>query len=257
MERFKALDIVQKGILLLVAAMVLIFSAIYPFVLSREGFLYQDTILVPSQENGDTRYTGKLGGEAAVFTVSADGSIRFTLGETAYGPYLVREDPTAVSEDMEMAEWMTGLEILRGEELLFRGGMIQMDDGSYWLFDEAGELRSYDVSVTSGDGTVTLYDENGQKIDPMAPSLTTIVMLHDGPELTHKGVGLGWFFGVLLCALTAVTILYADELFRWQLSFRIRETDRAEPSDWELAGRYLEWILFPILAFGTFLMGLR
>ena len=255
MKRFKTLNIFQKGILLILAAMILIFSAVYPYVLSRKGFLFQDAILVPRQENGETVYSGKINGEAAAFTVSADRTIRFTYGAACYGPYLVREDPSAIPKDEELADRMTGLEILHGDELLFRGGMTRMDDGSCWLFDEEGNFASFDISVTFGDGTA--YDVNGNEIDPMAPSPTTLITLYDGPELTHKGVGLAWFVGVVLCVLTAMTILYADELFRWNLSFRIRDVDRAEPSEWELGVRYLEWILFPILALGTFIMGLQ
>ena len=255
MERFKALDKFQKGILLLLAAMILIFSAVYPYVLSRKGFLYRDAILVPSQENGETIYSGKINGEPAIFTVSADRTIRFTYGAAYYGPYLVREDPSAIPKDEEIADRMTGLELLCDDELLFRGGVFLMDDGSYWLFDEEGDLKSHEVNVTIRDGT-TLYDGNGNEIDPMAPSLTALVTLYYGPELTHKGVGLAWFGGVFLCVLTAMTILYADELFRWNLSFRIQDVDRAEPSDWELGTRYLQWILLPILALATFIMGL-
>lgn len=54
-----------------------------------------------------------------------------------------------------------------------------------------------------------------------------------------------------------MTILYANELFQWHLSFHIQDVDRAEPSEWELGSRYLEWILFPVLALPTFIMGLR
>ena len=255
MERFKALNIFQKAILFILAAMILIFSAVYPYVLSRKGFLYQDTILVPSQKNGETLYSGKIDGETAAFTVSADRTIRFNYGAAYYGPYLVREDPSAIPKDEELADRMTGLEILHGDELLFRGGMTRMDDGSYWLFDEEGNFESFDIGVTFGDGTA--YDVNGNEVDPMAPSPTTLITLHYGPELAHKGVGLAWFGGVFLCVLTAMTILYADELFRWHMSFRIQDVDRAEPSEWELGTRYMEWILLPILALATFIMGLR
>ena len=74
---------------------------------------------------------------------------------------------------------------------------------------------------------------------------------NDGSERTHKVVGLAWFGGVFLSALAAMTILYANE------SFHIQDVDRAEPSEWELGSRYLEWILFPVLALPTFIMGLR
>lgn len=258
MERFKTLDKLQKGILLFEAAMILIFSVVYPFVISRKGFLFQDTILVPSQENGNTVYSGKIHGERAAFTVFADRTIQFTYGTTEYGPYLVREDPGAVPKDNEMAEEMTGIEILKGDALLFRGGVMSINNGeSYWLFDEDSSFESINVGVTFGDGTGTMYDVNGNLIDPMSPSASTIFELFNGPTLTNKGDGLAWLFGVFLCVLTAITILYADELFRWNLSFRIRNVEHAEPAEWEITCRYLEWILFPIIALVVFIMGLR
>ena len=75
--------------------------------------------------------------------------------------------------------------------------------------------------------------------------------------LRHKGQWPVWLGGMLLCVITALTVLFADELFRWHLSFRIRNADRAEPSDWEIAGRYLSWTALPLLALVVFILGLR
>ena len=43
----------------------------------------------------------------------------------------------------------------------------------------------------------------------------------------------------------------------FRLAFRIRGADRAEPSDWEIAGRYLSWTALPVLALALFIGGLR
>ena len=42
---------------------------------------------------------------------------------------------------------------------------------------------------------------------------------------------------LIISIFNAFSILYADEIFRWNLAFQIRDTDGAEPSDWEIAGR--------------------
>ena len=56
------------------------------------------------------------------------------------------------------------------------------------------------------------------------------------------------FVAVFICVLNAVSILFADELFRWNLAFQIRNVDHAEPSDLEIAGRYMrEGILAELL----------
>ena len=62
---------------------------------------------------------------------------------------------------------------------------------------------------------------------------------------------------MFLCILTAFSILFADELFRWNLALRIQNADRAEPSDWEIAGRYISWTLLPVIAMFVFIEGLR
>ena len=48
-----------------------------------------------------------------------------------------------------------------------------------------------------------------------------------------------------------------DELFRWNLSFSIRHPERAEPSDWEIAGRYISWTALAVMALAVFISGLR
>ena len=78
-----------------------------------------------------------------------------------------------------------------------------------------------------------------------------------GPELTHKGDWSVWLGGAALCLITWITVLFADELFRLQMSFRIRDAEWAEPSEWEMAGRYISWAALPFLAFFAFMMGLQ
>lgn len=52
MERIKTLNYYQKGIIIVMVAMILIFAMIYPKTISRVGYRYNDEILVPNQENG-------------------------------------------------------------------------------------------------------------------------------------------------------------------------------------------------------------
>ena len=244
MDRIKELGRYQKILLLLMAVMILAFTVIYPIVTARSGFLYEDTILVPSKEDGGTVYSGKIYGTAATFTVSADKTVIFQYGNTVYGPYTVKEDPTAIPKDSDLQTQMTGIELRCGGEIVFRGGVVNSGDWRM-LYNEDGSfdlLRS--ITATMSDGT-------------MEPSVSTILDLTDGPALTHKGTWLGWFGGVLICVITALTMLFADELFRWNASFLVRNAEEAEPSDWEIAGRYITWTALPIGALALFILGLR
>jgi len=98
---------------------------------------------------------------------------------------------------------------------------------------------------------------DGNIIDPMEPSVSTILDLMAGPEMTHKGEWLVWFCGVFVCFVATISILFADELFRLSLAFRIRNVEYAEPSDWEIGSRYIIWTLLPVCALVLFILGLR
>lgn len=243
LARVKVLGRYQKILLLLMAVMILAFTVTYPIVTARSGFLYKDAILVPAEEDGCTVYSGKIYGTAAAFTVSADKTVIFQYGNTVYGPYTVKEDPAAIPKDSDLQAQMTGIELRCGGEIVFRGGVVNSGDWRM-LYNEDGSfdlLRS--ITATMSDGT-------------MEPSVSTILDLTDGPALTHKGTWLGWFGGVLICVITALTMLFADELFRWNASFLVRNAEEAEPSDWEIAGRYITWTALPVMAAVIFILGL-
>ena len=244
LDRIKELGRYQKILLLLMAVMILAFTVIYPIVTALSGFLYEDTILVPAEEDGGTVYSGKIRGTAATFTVSADKTVIFQYGNTVYGPYTVKEDPAAIPKDSDLQAQMTGIELRCAGEIVFRGGVVNSGDWRM-LYNEDGSfdlLRS--ITATMSDGT-------------MEPSVSTILDLTDGPALTHKGTWLGWFGGVLICVITALTMLFADELFRWNASFLVRNAEEAEPSDWEIAGRYITWTVLPVMAAVIFILGLK
>lgn len=61
---------------------------------------------------------------------------------------------------------------------------------------------------------------------------------------------------VFICIITADSILFVDELFRFHLWFRIGDVEGAEPSEWEIAVRYISWTILPIYAFVCFITGL-
>ena len=253
MQRIKALNGFQKGILIIMIVMTLVFAVIYPMTISKVGYRYNDTILVPTQENGDTLYSGKMKGQQACFTVS-DNTVTFQYGDKTYGPYTVKKDPTAIPKDNDMRGSMTGVEVWEGESILFRGGILDMGD-LYWLYSEDGSLDSMiGISYVTSDGIER--DENGNPIDKMKPSASAIYELTNNPQMTHKGEGGVWFGAVFVCIFNALSILFADELFRFNLMFRIRDVEYAEPSDCEIAGRYIGWTVMMIAALVIFIAGL-
>lgn len=149
---------------------------------------------------------------------------------------------------------MTGVELRQGETVIFRGGVLSPEESYQRLYNEDGSLASPAIGMTCN---VILMGESKNVMDSMEPSASTILDLMAGPALTHKGEWVAWFGGILICTITAISILFADELFRWHLSFQIRDSDNAEPSDWEIASRYISWSVLSLFAMILFIAGLQ
>ncbi|MBR2929314.1 MAG: hypothetical protein IKC24_09205 [Oscillospiraceae bacterium] len=122
------------------------------------------------------------------------------------------------------------------------------------MTNEDGTHAGFSVTATTTDGVT--YDANGNRIDPVKPSAATIYDLMNEPELTKRGDWIAWVLGVVCSILTAASMLFADELFRWNLAFQIRNVEHAEPPDWEIAGRYLSWTVLTLLVLGFYIGGL-
>ena len=250
-KRIKNLNRYQKCLLLIMLLMSLVFTILYPITISRVGYEYKNSIFVPTQEeNNNIIYSGKIHGTQAHFTVSEDKTLVY--GDKTYGPYTLKEDPGAIPQNDDMSEYMTGVELRCGENILFRGGVLQTAD-SYWLYNEDG--TDYEFSYVAEDGTER--DADGNIIDPDEPSTGNILELMNDPVLTHKGNWTAWLGALIISIFNAFSILYADEIFRWNLAFQIRDTDGAEPSDWEIAGRYVSWIILILVALIIYIMGLN
>ncbi len=100
----------------------------------KSGYSYRGVILVPAQENGQTRYCGKIRGEDVCFTVSGKGTVTFQYGEKTYEPFTVKEDRTAEPYGHESNPNVVGLEVREGEKILFRGGLLVGNGAYYWYY---------------------------------------------------------------------------------------------------------------------------
>lgn len=254
MQRIKRLNNYQKGVIIAMVIMALLFAVIYPKTLARVGYRYHDAILVPQQEGGNTVYSGKIDGGQAQFIVSENKSVVLQYRDKTYGPYMIQENPTAIPKDEKFEDGIIGIEVFNGDKVLFRGGLVDYGD-AYWLYNEDGTLYGFEFSYAPDYGLEV--DQDGNEIDKMTPSAYTIYELLNQPKLTHKGDASAWFGAVFVCILNTLSILFADELFRWNLSFQIRNTEDAEPSDWEIAGRYMGWTVLAITALVIFITGLQ
>lgn len=253
MERIKELDRYPKIILLLLVLMAVAFLIIYSVTASRVGYRYQDSILVPEAQGDSTVYSGRIQGQDAAFTVLAN-SVTFRLGETEYGPYTVKKDPTAVPQGEELKDSMTGIEVRKKDSIWFRGGVLDLGGNGRMLYREDGKTV-FHFTVSTGGGT--MIDSDGNVVDPMEPSVHIILELLEGPELEKKGHFGVWFLGLFFSGITAISIVFADELFRLRLSFRVANAYDLEPSDWEILGRHISWTVITGMTLVLYILGLQ
>lgn len=235
-------------VLIVIAA---VFSALYFFIGRRYGVEYQDALYFLNSERGATVYSAKVDGQSASFTVEKD-TVTYRWGDTVYGPYTIRKDPTAAPG----GEWeyldLIGVEIREEDSILFRGGYA---DDLFLFIREDGKPESSSLFHVTYNGVE--HDADGNVVDLHRPSLSTIIRFSQLPKAdAHRGSLMYWFFGLLTAGIAALLLKFDDTLFRWDLSFRIRNPEYAEPSDWEIFSRIFSWIVFTLLSLGLFIAGL-
>ena len=250
MKKIRSLSAYAKFMLIVLAAMLLVFSILYPICLSRTGFAYRGAILRQTEKDGVTVYSGKVQGKETVFNVYSDRSVEYRRGSASFGPYTVRETPEAVAEELTGDPDIIGVELRTGSRIVFRGAMLNHSLPGRWLYNTDGT----DFSVPVFPNT---ENQDGSSLNAEEPLPAIVLDLMYGPRLTHNGQAVCWFAGAALCLLTALLILFADRLFRWDLQFIIRDPEGAEPSEWMYARWYFNWTLLAACALFVFIYGLN
>ena len=108
----------------------------------------------------------------------------------------------------------------------------------------------------------SLYDPYAQTYEEreketFEPTLGVIFRAAKGPELVNKGEWLFFALGLLLCAVNAFSVLFADNMFRRKASTWLRNAENVEPSENAIAYRNLSWFVLLIVSLGIFIVGLK
>ena len=251
-NRFRSLDKYQKCIIIAMAVTAVIFAVLTGKAVFRKGISFRDTILTKTEENGSTIYSGTRNGYATSITILPDSGIVYRYGKKEFGPYYVELNNSLLDPGVSPND-ETGYEIREGDKVIFRGSV--RDTGASLLFyNENGDFEAFGNTYIETNGVVIM---DGKVIDQDEPTKAELIGISRGLPTTHKGNFGFWFAGVIVCMLNVFSILYADEIFRFYLSFRIDNAEDAVPSDWEITSRYLGWLFMfiPIIMF--FALGLK
>lgn len=245
-HKFLELSKGQRILVLIQPALIALFLLLYLIFGTQQFVEIDDTDLRCREKDGVVTYSGQVEGKPAVFTVRSDRTVEYRLGDARYGPYTIVFDDSILPEDYSIPTFVTKPEALRGVELhgggevLFRGAYMTSDMLPLLLFREDGTRIGSSSEDLSG-----------------APAPELILELALAPDTEGRGEFMFFLLGVLLCFLNALSILYAEEQFRFAMRLHIRNTEDMEPSDWELFVRWLCWIIATGLALIFFIGSLN
>lgn len=250
MDKFCEMSRFRKIMLILMAAMVLGFGIAAPILHSRPGIEYKGSFLRMEAEGDTTRFSGRVDGEAAVWTVHPGGIVEHRWGDCVYGPYQVVED---LSARPDLDHSLTGIEIRRGDEVLFRGGYTR---GAEWsvLYQQDGEpIVDIMMFAVSTNGLVIGADGPIAPEELHEPSLSSVARIAMGDEdLVRRGSFGSYLLVTLLAALNIVQILFPKWFFRRSIIWTVRDPDRAEPSDIYVLMQKVEWVFLAIVTFALY-----
>lgn len=257
MERFKESSVLQKAGMIASVVMVVVFAVLYIISYNRVGVLYKDKFFVKSEENGNTVFSGRIDLKEAVLTVRPDGTLYYRYDGKEYAPYRIVSDPTVIPASSPLSEkrvqqYVEGVCIYQGDDLLFRGGLYRISTVGYILCDTNGELLLSNIDV---DKRPNPFD-SGHTYDPVMPSVFDIISLVKGPQIVRRCFPTFYILGVIISVYNVLSILFEDELFRLKLGFSVHNPAAAAPSDWELFKRKTSYIAIPVAILVVFTMGL-
>ena len=248
MEKLKAkwleMNLYRRILLAVMVAEIMGFLIANVIAANRPGLEYGGTLLYPRMERETQIYEGTVDGEPAQFVVSPEGEVSYQWGDFSYGPWQVSRDPTAVPDGFRGE---TGLEIRRGDEVVFRG--IYNPGSSNLLIDENGEpVWDMTFSVESSGGGAALYVDGREvtREEQHQPSLGALARIVLAPELTHRGSLLLWFVVTLIALMNTLQLCFPGFFFRLSLWGHVRNIDDAEPSDFYIVAERLEWLILAL-----------
>ena len=235
-ERWQEMNLGRRIILLIHPVLFLLALVLHLTFGQQQVVSYRDGHLRYELQGEAAVYSGRVEGYQVKYVVSPGPTVEFWL------------DGPVTSTSFWHSEDLIGIEIRKDDSVWFRGAYLPYSYPSYyWLVDENGK------SDTSGSTTIVVGTSTPPP-DP-APTPKNILSMADGPEVSRRGSTEFILLGLLVSAVCLVTLLFEDQLFRWNLSFQIQDPDRAEPSDWELFSRWAGWVVLTGVALLCFTLG--
>ena len=231
----------QNIILLILAAMILLFGVLNVVSLFRKGVVFEETLLRIQTEADHTTYYGTVYGDEVSVTIRpAESQVEYIVENRTHDVYTVEYPKGLIPTEYGS---VSGIRILKNDQILFAGGYDPQQEFMRW-FDENGK---WDPGVHFSYGT------SGGKSAPEALTKWDVMRFLEGPEPVHRGsIGL-YLLMVLMTLLLMLDVAYPLVLFRLEHCCDVRDP---EPSDFYLAMQKVVWVIYPFLLLAGYIFAL-
>ena len=240
-------SILQKTILVLLAAMAVVFGILTAWFQLRPGVSFQDTLLYPSQEGDTTVYAGKVHGDRVTVTVTPDGSAA-GVDLTVEGRFShhCRVTYPAGTITTAWGEALPRVEIVRDGEVLFQGGYDDSEDRAFSLWRENG-TADISVGFSVSGGADPWYGFEFSAWD--------ILRFARGPALSRRGSWAVWALAaLLLSSLTALDVAFPKALFYFRNHWWVKNP---EPTESYMAIQKVGWVVLIVVILCVYIWGVR
>ena len=255
---FSALSVYQRILLLLLLVMIAAFTGLAFWFQSHPGLVCiglegKKALLVRSQAGETVRYSGKLDGQSAEFSVTGD-TVTYRWGEETYGPYQVKRDPTARPPYDPENPWPSGqigVEVRREGTVVFRGGYTPPGRmiNDYWARDLVWEDGSDYVDwspgiyATTSTGEIIGLTGSAANRTVHQPQLYTVIQVAMGPRLSQRGSWTDYIKTTALAVFTVLYVLLYKQLLQARMNWLVKDREQAQPSDVSVAAAPVAMLL--------------
>lgn len=240
----------QKIVLLVLAAMAVLFGILTAVSRTQKGAYFEETLLRPSYPAENvTVYAGKAHGTPVSITVTRESETRAAvefLIEGVLDDVCVVDYPLAPIRTERYAE-VNGVRITKNGGPLFEGGYDPEDPAGWGWYTPEG------VRDTRGALTARGYSD----ADPWLGfeiSAGTALRFALGPELQARGSWGLYFLMLLATFFVALDAAFPMSMFYLQHCCDVLDP---EPSDFYLASQKVSWVVLPLLLLWGYCYALR
>ena len=240
----------QKAVLMILAAMIVVFGVVTAYCQTIEGIRFRDSFLRKVGVSDADGFSGKVEGENVTILRWRQGwddndpnttGIMLQVGGRKFDHYsvylgepMIRPQGPVSGSAPPLWDDIQTLRIAKNGEVIYEGGYRE-ESGLFFTSD--GEWSGLNVSMSTRVVGADPWEN-------YTPSKSFLVQLALGPELVDRGDWRLYGLAVFLTIVMMADVAFPYTLFRWRHRRWVKDP---EPTDDYMSMQHLSWVICPIL----------